>query len=137
MPDQLSRALQSAEHCNQSKYLIDQILPHLLVATSGQVGVDAGCALLIPLITLSPSDNNFPFKLRRRQFPVRSRFAMTVTKSQGQSLHRVGVFCARDFVSGGQLYVAASGVGRSGRLHLLAQGEETKKKRLFFQQCCL
>ena len=42
-------------HCNGSRYLINQILPHLFVATS-IVGVNAGRTLLIPRITLSPSD---------------------------------------------------------------------------------
>ncbi|KAJ8348928.1 hypothetical protein SKAU_G00275170 [Synaphobranchus kaupii] len=117
-------------HCNGSRYLIDQILPHILVAKS-VVGVNAGRTLLIPRITLCPSDNIFPFTLRRRQFPVRPCFAMTVNKSQGQSLHHVGVFCTRDFFSHGQFYVAASRVGRSSGLRILAQDEETKKKRRF------
>ena len=117
-------------HCNGSRYLINQILPHLLVATS-IVGVNAGRTLLIPRITLSPSDNIFPFTLRRRQFPVRPCFAMTMNKSQGQSLHRVGIFCSRDFLSHGQFYVAASRVGRSSRLQILALDEETKKKSRF------
>uniref|UniRef100_A0A671VV85 ATP-dependent DNA helicase n=1 Tax=Sparus aurata TaxID=8175 RepID=A0A671VV85_SPAAU len=114
-------------HCNGSRYIIEQILPHPLVAKS-VIGVDAGRALLIPRITLIPSDNIFPFTLRRKQFPVRPCFAMTVNKSQGQSLQRVGVFCTRDFFSHGQFYVAASRVGRSNRLRILALDEETKKK---------
>ena len=122
---QLRNFDQQNGHCSGSRYLINQILPHLLVATS-IVGVNAGRTLLIPRITLSPSDNTFPFTLRRRQFPVRPCFAMTVNKSQGQSLHRVGIFCSRDFFSHGQFYVAASRVGRSSRLRILAQDEQTK-----------
>ncbi|XP_038050812.1 ATP-dependent DNA helicase PIF1-like [Patiria miniata] len=113
-------------HCNGSRYLINQILPHLLVAQS-VVGINAGRTLLIPRITLSPSEI-FPFTLRCRQFPVRPCFAMTVNKSQGQLLHRVRVFCMRDFFSHGQFYVAASWVGTSS---ILALDEETKKKRRF------
>ena len=117
-------------HCNGSRYIIEQILPYVLVAQS-VLGVNAGSTLLIPRITLSPSDNVFPFTLRRKQFPVRPCFAMTVNKSQGQSLHRVGIFCKRDFFSHGQFYVAASRVGRSNRLRILALDEETKKKRRY------
>lgn len=117
-------------HCNGSRYIIEQILPHLLVATS-VIGVNAGRTLLIPRITLIPSDNIFPSTLRRKQFPVRPCFAITVNKSQGQSLQNVGVFCTRDFFSHGQFYVAASRVGRSSRLRILALDEETKKKRQF------
>ena len=94
-------------------------------------GVKAGRTLLIPRITLNPSDNIFQFTLRRRQFPVRPCFAMPVNKSQGQSLHRVGIFCSRDFFSLGRFYIAVSRVGRSSRLRILALDEETKKKRRF------
>ena len=117
-------------HCNGSRYVIEQILPHLLVAKS-VIGVIAGCTLLIPRITLIPSDNIFPFTLRWKQFPVRPCFAMTVNKSRGQSLQHIGVFCKGDFLSHGQYYVAASRVGRSNRLRILALDEETKKKRYF------
>uniref|UniRef100_A0A8C5E9X1 ATP-dependent DNA helicase n=1 Tax=Gouania willdenowi TaxID=441366 RepID=A0A8C5E9X1_GOUWI len=106
-------------HCNGSRYIIEEILPHLLV-TKSVIGVNAGRSLI-------PSDNIFPFTLRRKQFPVRPCFAMTVNKSQGQSLQRVGVFSTRDFFSHGQFYVAASRVRRSNKLRILGLDEETKK----------
>uniref|UniRef100_A0A671V0R7 ATP-dependent DNA helicase n=1 Tax=Sparus aurata TaxID=8175 RepID=A0A671V0R7_SPAAU len=108
----------------------DQQNGHCNVAKS-VIGVNAGHALLIPRITLIPSDNIFPFTLRRKQFPVRPCFAMTVNKSQGQSLEHVGVFCTRDFFSHGQFYVAASRVGRSNRICILALDEETEEKHHF------
>ena len=83
-------------HCNGSRYIIEQILPHLLVAKP-VIGVNAGRTLLIPRMTLITSDNIFPFTLRWKQFPVRPGFAMTGNKSQGQSLQCVGVFCTWDF----------------------------------------
>jgi ATP-dependent DNA helicase PIF1 len=33
-----------------------------------------------------------PFILRRRQFPVRPTFGMTINKAQGQTLKMVGIF---------------------------------------------
>ncbi len=33
-----------------------------------------------------------PFKLKRRQFPVRLAFAMTINKAQGQTMQRMGLF---------------------------------------------
>ena len=52
-------------------------------------------------------------KLRRRQFPLRLAFAMTVHKSQGQTLGRVGIDLCHPFFAYGQLGVAVSRAQRS------------------------
>jgi len=57
------------------------------------------------------STEEFPMEWERRQFPVRTCFAMTINKSKGQSLERVGVWLEESVFSQGQLYVACSRVG--------------------------
>ena len=47
--------------------------------------------MLIPRIRLSPNAETLPVPLKRLQFPVRLAFAMTINKSQGQSVEHVGI----------------------------------------------
>ncbi|XP_076948110.1 uncharacterized protein LOC143620292 [Bidens hawaiensis] len=55
-------------------------------------GTNIGYRTLISRISLTPTDKKLPFKLKRRQFPICLCFAMTINKSQGQSLSRVGLY---------------------------------------------
>ena len=73
---------------------------------------------MVPRIPLQPSESRFPFTLRRLQFPVKVAYAMTISKSQGQSLGRVGLYLPRPVFGHGQLYVALSRSGNppAGRL---------------------
>jgi len=64
--------------------------------------------VLIPRIRLSPNANTLPVPLKRLQFPVRLAFAMTINKSQGQSVEHVGINLQTSVFSHGQLYVAFS-----------------------------
>ncbi len=73
-------------------------------------GVNKGTCVLLPCITLVPSDTDFPFTLKWCQFPVQPCFTMTTNKAQGQTLHFVGLFLQEDVFSHGQLYVALSRV---------------------------
>ncbi|KAJ5145909.1 uncharacterized protein N7515_000473 [Penicillium bovifimosum] len=45
----------------------------------------------IPRVPLETTEGQLSFTLRRVQFPIRLCFAMTINKSQGQSLKRVSV----------------------------------------------
>ena len=71
-------------------------------------GVATGNRVLIPRVSLSPSDTNLPFQLKRVQFPLRLSYAMTINKSQGQTFEKVGMYLRRPCFSHGQLYVAFS-----------------------------
>ena len=82
-------------------------------------GAYAGRRAYLARCNMSPSANDLPFQLSRRQFPVRPAFAMTVNKAQGQTLQRVGVFLLCGVFSHGQLYVAASRIGAPDRIRFL------------------
>ncbi|CAN1823380.1 ATP-dependent DNA helicase pif1 [Linum perenne] len=57
--------------------------------------------------------------LEGRQFPIRICYAMTINKSQGQTLDHVGIYLPKPVFSHGQLYVVVSRVRLANGLHIL------------------
>ena len=73
--------------------------------------------MLIPRISLSPSEEEIPFNMRRKQFPIRLGFAMTINKSQGQTYNEVGVSLPTPVIR--QLYMVLSRVISRKKLKVL------------------
>jgi hypothetical protein len=92
-------------------------------------GQHAGKRVFIPRIPMSPSDDiSLPFKLKRKQFPIRLSFAMTINKAQGQTIPHVGIYLPEPVFSHGQLYVALSrGVSRKTTRILAKPNNEVDK----------
>ncbi|CAD6985711.1 unnamed protein product [Tilletia controversa] len=67
-----------------------------------------GKSVFIPRIRNRSGDGVLPFILDRLQYPLKLCFAMSINKSQGQSIHRVGIDLRYPAFAHGQLYVALS-----------------------------
>ena len=83
--------------CNGTRLIITRMEKYVL---EGKIisGSNIGDNVFIPRLSLTPSDVRIPFKFQRKQFPLMVSFAMTINKSQGQSLKHIGdVFCRQCF----------------------------------------
>ncbi|POM74430.1 Helitron helicase-like protein [Phytophthora palmivora] len=97
--------------CNGTRLRVVSLRERSIEATI-MSGPFKGKRVFIPRIIFynEDDDKEFPFKLRREQFPVVPAFAMTINKSQGQSIHHVGIYLEFPVFAHGQLYVALSRV---------------------------
>lgn len=129
-PIMILRNLNAAEGlCNGSQGIITQMRNRVLEVRL-LTGEQAGQKVFIPCMSLVPADTQVPFQFCRRQFPVRVSFAMSINKSQGQSVKHVGINLVNPVFAHGQLYVAVSRVTSVHNIKVVldeeAEGMKTK-----------
>ncbi|CAJ0586072.1 unnamed protein product, partial [Mesorhabditis spiculigera] len=108
--------------CNGTRLIVEQIQTRVLLCRFA-TGSRKGKQVLIPRIDCQ-YEKNIPFTLKRRQFPIRPSFAMTINKSQGQSFERVGLDLSAPIFAHGQAYVAISRCKSRDGMRILAAGHK-------------
>lgn len=105
--------------CNGTQLVVTRMSARVLEA-SILGGKHDGDIVMIPRITLIPTVSpDIAFRFKRRQFPVRLAFALSINKSQGQSVRHVGLDLRVPVFAHGQLYVALSRVTSRENIKIL------------------
>ncbi|CAK1595296.1 unnamed protein product [Parnassius mnemosyne] len=122
VPVMLMRNLDAPRLCNGTRLRVTHLGRNIIGATI-LTGVGQGENVIIPRIPIIPTD--LPFQFKRLQFPIKLSFAMTINKTQGQTLQVAGVNLEKPCFSHGQLYVACSRVSNAQNLHILSPNGKT------------
>ncbi|KAJ1687074.1 hypothetical protein LUZ63_018464 [Rhynchospora breviuscula] len=115
---------QSKGLCNSTRLVITELgarIVHARIITGSGIGK----TVQIPRIVFLHEDERLPFIFRRKQFPLRVCYAMTINKSQGQSLDVVGVYLPEPVFAHGQLYVALSRATSPNSLKILIDNPDS------------
>ncbi|GBN32200.1 hypothetical protein AVEN_222476-1 [Araneus ventricosus] len=94
--------------CNGTRLIVTKLQRNIIEAK--RIGSANGETYFMPRIPLIPSDSNMPFKFKRKQFPVRLAYSMTINKAQGQTFEKICLMLNNPVFSHGQLYVGFSRV---------------------------
>ncbi|KAL1349215.1 hypothetical protein AAHE18_07G142100 [Arachis hypogaea] len=116
---------QSNGLCNGTRMQVKRLGDHIIECVI-LAGRNTGDVVFIPRMNMSPNNDTLPIRFTRRQFSVALCFAMTINKSQGQTLSTVGIYLLRPIFTHGQLYVALSRVSMHSGLKILSVDSNSK-----------
>ena len=111
--------------CNGTRAVVLRVHKHL-VELALVTPPYTGQIVFLPRVCCdSSAEGELPFTLRRRQFPLRLAWVMTINKSQGQSMkERLGIYLPRAVFAHGQAYVAFSRGGGFSSVRAVVEQEE-------------
>ena len=112
--------------CNGTRMIIKKLHNNIIEACTFE---NPDKIHYIPKMILGPPELNIGYKFKRTQFPVQPAFAMTINKSQGQTLKYTTVYLPRPVFEHGQFYVAVSRVQHPDNLKICLELQDEIHKK--------
>jgi ATP-dependent DNA helicase PIF1 len=109
--------------CNGTRLLVTKLGQRVLCCII-LTGCKVGTKVFILRIDLGTTDVKWPFTLQRTQFPMQICYAITINKSQGQTLSIVGLYLRKPVFTHGQVYVAVSRTTTRSELGILIENDD-------------
>jgi ATP-dependent DNA helicase PIF1 len=129
-PIVIIRNIQHPIMVNGTRATVTALLPNVIEARKHD-----GTVILIPRITIIPSDSNNTISFKRKQFPVKPCYAMTINRSQGQDFSKVGLHLIQPCFTHGQLCVALSRTPRPNDITVLLDGDTNYTSNPVYKEC--
>ena len=91
-----------------------------------QSGIHTGRVVMLPRCSchVSRENSGLPFEFTRIQFPLILAYSVSVHKSQGQSLSKIGIVIDQESFAHGQVYTALSRSSGWDNIFVLTHGNE-------------
>ena len=115
-----------AGHCNGTRYIIKTIGKYRLILQKLTCDEDDENKILsLPRIPMTSTQSNFPFTLKRTQFPIKLAFTVTFNRAQSQTVPGdCGMLLPKSVWTHGQIYVGFSRCGNPRNIHVWADQDE-------------
>ena len=104
--------------CNGTRCVVNHLHRNFITV---EILNGVGKGQQVNITRINTTATNSFVRFTRRQFPLKVAYAMTINKSQSQTLDVVGVDSTTPCFAHGQLYVACSRAGHPDRLFILAK----------------
>ena len=117
--------------CNGTRLIIHNFGKHVIECEIIS-GNHIGERIFLPRITLIPNEQEIPFEFKRKQFPIKLAFALTINKAQGQTIKRLGLYAEEPLFHHGQLYTTMSRVTNKKNLKIMLKQTEHNNKKGYF-----
>ena len=116
-------------HCNGTRYIILDLTTRCIRAKKLNATGDGSDEIFIPRIPLRSNESDYPVPFIRMQFPVLLAYYLTISRAQGQTFKKAGMYLPKNVFSHGHMYVGLSRCGDPNGLYIYADQGEFKHVR--------